>query len=65
MQAIKWILGLSGGVLSYLAACSEDMSQICTLGGIGIGLLLAAMVVRELQTKNTAASGNDTDDGKR
>ena len=65
MQAIKWILGLSGGVLSYLAACSEDMSQICTLGGIGIGLLLAAMVVRELQTKKTAASGNDTDDGKR
>ena len=65
MQAIKWILGLSGGVLSYLAACSEDMSQICTLGGIGIGLLLAAMVVRELQTKNTAASGNDTDDGCR
>lgn len=65
MQAIKWILGLSGGVLSYLAACSEDMSQICTLGGIGIGLLLAAMVVRELQTKNTAASGNNTDDGKR
>ena len=65
MQVIKWILGLSGGVLSYLAVCSEDMSQICTLGGIGIGLLIAAMVVRELQTKKTAASGNDTDDGKR
>lgn len=65
MQALKWILGLSGGTISYLAACSEDLAQICTLGGVGIGLLIAAMVVRELQTKKTAASGNDTDDGSR
>lgn len=65
MQAIKWILGLSGGVLSYMAACSEDMSQICTLGGIGIGLLLAAMVVRELQTKKTAGRADTRPDGKR
>ena len=65
MQAIKWILGLSGGVLSYLAAGSEDLAQVFALGGIGIGLLLASLIVRELQTKKTAASGNDTDDGKR
>lgn len=65
MQAIKWILGLSGGALAYIAACSENLTQICTLGGIGIGLLLASLIVRELQTKKTAASGNDTDDGKR
>ena len=61
MQAIKWILGLSGGVLSYMAACSEDMSQICTLGGIGIGLLLAAMVVRSMQDRRYRRGSTKSD----
>ena len=65
MQVLKWILGLSGGTISYLAACSEDLAQVFAMGGIGIGLLIASLIVRELQTKKTAASGNDTDDGKR
>lgn len=49
MQTFKWILGVSGGTLAYIAACSENLTQICTLGGIGIGLLLAAAVVRSMQ----------------
>lgn len=65
MQAIKWILGLSGGVLAYIAACSENLTQICTLGGIGIGLLLASLIVRELQTKKTARRGGTRPDGKK
>lgn len=61
MQAIKWILGTIGVGLICLASCSEDLSKLFALGGIGIVLVLAAFGVRRLQRRRNRRGSAKSD----
>lgn len=51
MQVCKYMLGGTGFTLIFLAGCAERLLLIAVLGGAGVALLLAALVIKELQVR--------------